>query len=430
MNKKTAFIVIHMIVLLLHESHVYSQLPEGLYGVVDDFFVSVESAPVGIETILELESFDGERIRTLAYSPAQCRYFGVIDASTTPKLVWFDYQGNQGVVGQLTLNGLPLPMCEALAFNPLDNQLYAGVSIDGNPNNNDFHSETIVKVEQNSAECTFITGMGGDIDAMVFVEQYLYISDSENGSLVISNILFQNLPTSIAFNPILNLDEDIFIVDLANPDGADIIYCTSGHDLYGLNVSVQPTVLQWLGITHSNSDYNGERMFGLASAVTISSDFEINISENTAEFAPEQLFNSEVNYFWDFGDGNSSTVYNPTHTFSESGTYEICLTTEYRECTYTSCKEFTILTLAIRDNYEKISFLKASPNPTSNNVLIELQTEEDKIQVIEIYDISGKLVEKQSGVMMQSILIDMSYLPSGEYFVIVNNKYFKEIIKN
>lgn len=40
-------------------------------------------------------------------------------------------------------------------------------------------------------------------------------------------------------------------------------------------------------------------------------------------------FESEViaadSFYWDFGDGNRSTVANPTHTFAQTGTYTVCL---------------------------------------------------------------------------------------------------------
>lgn len=35
--------------------------------------------------------------------------------------------------------------------------------------------------------------------------------------------------------------------------------------------------------------------------------------------------NSGTAYFWDFGDGQSSTIQGPTNTYSASGTYSVCL---------------------------------------------------------------------------------------------------------
>ncbi len=46
---------------------------------------------------------------------------------------------------------------------------------------------------------------------------------------------------------------------------------------------------------------------------------------------------------WDFGDGNTSTQANPTHTYVKSGTYNVCLTvTGVNSCVSTICNEQNI----------------------------------------------------------------------------------------
>ncbi len=57
------------------------------------------------------------------------------------------------------------------------------------------------------------------------------------------------------------------------------------------------------------------------------SDFEQNISNLTAEFTDLSQGIPDL-WHWNFGDGNSSNLKNPVHTFPADGEYEICLTTE------------------------------------------------------------------------------------------------------
>lgn len=63
-------------------------------------------------------------------------------------------------------------------------------------------------------------------------------------------------------------------------------------------------------------------------------------------------------YLWTFGDGNSSTAYNPTHTYSTSGTYLVSLVvTDALGCTDTYSQSITV-------NNAPLSLSSANPNYT------------------------------------------------------------------
>ena len=67
-----------------------------------------------------------------------------------------------------------------------------------------------------------------------------------------------------------------------------------------------------------------------------------NISSNLV-----QAFDS-VNYFWDFGDGNFSGMWNTMHTYANPGSYQVCLTMLVMDtggvilCSDTTCKTLVI----------------------------------------------------------------------------------------
>jgi PKD repeat protein len=44
------------------------------------------------------------------------------------------------------------------------------------------------------------------------------------------------------------------------------------------------------------------------------------------------LIDGASSWFWDFGDGQTSTEQNPTHTYAEGGVYDVLLTVESPEC--------------------------------------------------------------------------------------------------
>ena len=65
------------------------------------------------------------------------------------------------------------------------------------------------------------------------------------------------------------------------------------------------------------------------SAATLSADFtanNVNICLGSSITFSDISTSSPTSWTWDFGDGNSSTLQNPTHTYSSAGTYNVSLT--------------------------------------------------------------------------------------------------------
>jgi PKD repeat protein len=66
-------------------------------------------------------------------------------------------------------------------------------------------------------------------------------------------------------------------------------------------------------------------------------------------------------YIWDFGDGNTSTLQNPTHTYTSNGTYEVCLVVEgndgKQKCEEKVCYQIEITDCAPCDCKVEASYL-------------------------------------------------------------------------
>ena len=70
------------------------------------------------------------------------------------------------------------------------------------------------------------------------------------------------------------------------------------------------------------------------------SDYSTQVNDFTISF--ENQSTGEIsNYLWDFGDGTTSTLENPMHTFSTAGTYNVCLTVSNDCGSNTSCNNFS-----------------------------------------------------------------------------------------
>jgi len=66
----------------------------------------------------------------------------------------------------------------------------------------------------------------------------------------------------------------------------------------------------------------------------------VNFADSTTSSTPI------TSWFWDFGDGHSSTNHNPHRTYAHSGTYEVCLTVHNNHgCNSTYCRAVTVSTI-------------------------------------------------------------------------------------
>lgn len=162
---------------------------------------------------------------------------------------------------------------------------------------------------------------------------------------------------------------------------------------------------------------------------------------------------STMSYFWDFGDGTSSTLQYPTHTYPSSGPYYICLTitdsTPMLGCTNTYCDSIaaghssTPITLnvvsptGIQESYNTISSLENYPNPFGESTTINYTLSKDGNVELSIMDLLGKKItsidsgSKTAG--KHTVLYNSNEISGGLYLLQLkmdNNISTKKIIIN
>jgi PKD repeat protein len=121
-------------------------------------------------------------------------------------------------------------------------------------------------------------------------------------------------------------------------------------------------------VTLTITNANGCESFA-DTVVTISEaiQVEIQVDNQTACFGEPFQFNGisdvAIYWLWDFGDGNTSTLQNPLHTYTEIGTYTVVLTAEDENgCSNTDEVEITVYP------QPEANFISTAPSCSNNEV--------------------------------------------------------------
>lgn len=135
-----------------------------------------------------------------------------------------------------------------------------------------------------------------------------------------------------------------------------------------------------------------------------------------------------TSWHWDFGDGNTSTLQNPVHTYATTGTYIITLTINGGTC---------ISTRTINDvlgvqttNNQLIPTVALMPNPSSDFVTVQLNRAIEEDLLIQIFGVDGRVL--QTANLLQGstqFTLNIENLPSAVYLVKIQGLTFSETRK-
>ncbi len=142
--------------------------------------------------------------------------------------------------------------------------------------------------------------------------------------------------------------------------------------------------------------------------------------------------NPNLQYFWNFGDGGSSTLFNPQHTYASNGWFKISLRVVD---IITKCETSTVDSVLIDLNssiklnqMDELSY-KIYPNPISTQFTLEYELLENTKIKLELLDIIGRQIqvllrEDKQNAGKHYYKFDSSSLTSGIYFIRIttNNK--------
>ncbi len=145
--------------------------------------------------------------------------------------------------------------------------------------------------------------------------------------------------------------------------------------------------------------------------------FNVNIFGLTVEFG--NLSQDALSYWWDFGDGQTSTEVNPMHTYSANGTYTVSLTAGNDCDTLVFSKTITVTTVGT-NSPTGISEFRLLPNPNAGLFLVEMKGTWHETLSIRMLNSTGQLVHSMlfdvpTGFFAHTF--DLRDVPSGLYWM-------------
>ena len=158
--------------------------------------------------------------------------------------------------------------------------------------------------------------------------------------------------------------------------------------------------------------------------------FEPNISlVDIDDIQAISFTNNSLNgesYLWDFGDGNTSTEKEPSHTYTEAGVYYASLLVKGEN----GCDDATVVKINVISNAEITSvrdvvgvhLFSLAPNPVSSQLNF---VSESPIEVSEIklYNSMGQLIGSYAiNGQISSHSLDMNKMTSGLYYFVIKTE--------
>jgi PKD repeat protein len=195
-------------------------------------------------------------------------------------------------------------------------------------------------------------------------------------------------------------------------------------------------------VSYSVDDYLGTTVCTNSSTMPVNSFFTpcnalVYIYEDTIVsglfWAVDQSSGGQdpYTYLWDFGDGVTSTLQFPTHTYAIPDIYNVCLTitdSQGSPCTSTYCD--TVDARAM-DPMHQINVFNPNgvgidengstsfslfPNPVSDYLVLNTAENFQENIMVSIYTIAGQLIESKR-YQHGTVMMDVSGISDGVYFI-------------
>ena len=192
----------------------------------------------------------------------------------------------------------------------------------------------------------------------------------------------------------------------ANTAGPHIVYYTSGGP-------------KTASLTVSNPGGANNSTNNIAVVSEPMSQFNAVNNATLAVSFTDLSTNNPTAWTWDFGDGNSSNLQNPTHTYASGGQYNVQLTAA-NDCGSTDSIIAVYVSGIGIDETNLANGILLLPNPASQWVSLRANFDSSTDLKLEILDVTGKVLDRMNWNDARSgndYRVDLTGMPEGVYLI-------------
>lgn len=154
----------------------------------------------------------------------------------------------------------------------------------------------------------------------------------------------------------------------------------------------------------------------------VTANFSYQESSYTFNFANTSVNADSV--YWDFGNGNYSSMHNPSNTYSSNGSYTVTLYA-YNNCNSDTIVQTVHVSVGLTELIESNEIV-IYPNPISNQSFINIDLpKQSSLITVFIFDLTGKMVSSvfehiTSSPGIETFRIPLMNIKQGMYIVQIN----------
>jgi uncharacterized membrane protein len=251
--------------------------------------------------------------------------------------------------------------------------------------------------------------------------RYMMLADSNNAIVSPVGALWRHISTVYP-------DIELYEADESHPSFAGSYAAACAF--YTTILRKDPTLITWSG---SLDPSIADRIKLAARAVVFDSlstwfvgtyEPEASFSFIPPQAAQVDFINQSVNasqYYWDFGDGNSSTLENPVHVYQSNGQYTVTLVASHCGQSDTATQQVQISFIGL-DSAPKQPGVIMYPNPTEG-VLFITPTPGDPICRVIVQTVNGIHIRSFEHHGNETLSVDLSNFSAGIYLIRIESEH-------